>query len=37
MEFEGHQDEPVIQRILSNLEEQSMMLKVLGSYPKALI
>lgn len=35
MEFEGHQDDDKIKSILSELEERSVMLKVLGSYPKA--
>ena len=37
MEFEGHQNDEVVQRILSDLEEQSVMMKVLGSYPKAAL
>lgn len=37
IEFEGHQDDDVIKRILADLEEHSMMLKVLGSYPKAAL
>ncbi len=37
MEFEGHQEEPVIQKILEELKEQSIVLKPLGSYPKAAL
>lgn len=37
MEFEGHQQDPHIQRILKALEEQSVLLKLLGSYPRAVI
>lgn len=37
MEFEGHQEDEVVQRILADLEEQSVMMKVLGSYPKAVL
>jgi chorismate mutase/prephenate dehydratase len=37
IEFEGHQHDPHIQRILKALEEQSVLLKLLGSYPKAVI
>ena len=37
IEFEGHQDDKVIRRILNSLEENSMMLKLLGSYPKAVL
>lgn len=37
MEFEGHQSDPVIEHILKELEETSMMIKLLGSYPKAVI
>lgn len=36
MEFEGHKDDPAIQAILADLEEHSVMLKVLGSYPQAV-
>ncbi len=36
IEFEGHQDEPMIRAILTELEEHSVMIKVLGSYPKAI-
>lgn len=37
IEFEGHQEDPVIRRVLSELEEHSRVLKVLGSYPKAVL
>jgi chorismate mutase / prephenate dehydratase len=37
IEFEGHQDDEVIRRILDTLEDNSMMLKLLGSYPKAVL
>ena len=37
IEFEGHQDDVIIRKMLSSLEENSRMLKVLGSYPKAVL
>ena len=37
MEFEGHLQDPHIQRIVQALEQQSVLLKALGSYPKAVI
>lgn len=37
IEFEGHQDEPVVKQVLQELEEQSVMLKRLGSYPRAVL
>ncbi len=37
MEFEGHQEQSVIQKILEELTEQSIVLKPLGSYPKAAL
>lgn len=37
MEFEGHLQDPHIQRIIKALEEQSVLLKPLGSYPIAVI
>lgn len=37
IEFEGHQQDEKIRRILAGLEEQSVMLKILGSYPKAAL
>lgn len=37
MEFEGHQQDEKIRRILAELEEQSVMLKILGSYPRAAL
>lgn len=37
IEFEGHRSDPKIAAILSELEEKSIMLKILGSYPKAVI
>lgn len=37
IEFEGHSDDEVIKRILKELEEHSVMLKPLGSYPKAAL
>ncbi len=37
IEFEGHQTDPVISAILSELEEHSVLLKVLGSYPRAAL
>ena len=37
IEFEGHRDDPAIAAILSELEEKSITLKILGSYPKAVL
>ncbi|MCR8924258.1 prephenate dehydratase [Dasania sp. GY-MA-18] len=37
VEFEGHQQEPRVKAVLDNLIEQSVMLKVLGSYPAAVL
>lgn len=37
IEFEGHRSDPKIAAILRELEEKSIMLKILGSYPKAVI
>lgn len=37
MEFEGHQSDELIAGVLSELEESSVALKVLGSYPKAVL
>ncbi len=37
MEFEGHYGDTAVQQVLKGLEEQSVMLKLLGSYPQAVI
>lgn len=37
IEFEGHRQDETIGKILAELEEKSVMLKPLGSYPKAVI
>ena len=37
IEFEGHLQDDNIRRIISTLEEQSIMLKTLGSYPRAVL
>ncbi len=37
IEFEGHQQDELIEKILSEVGENSRMLKVLGSYPKAVL
>ena len=37
IEFEGHQSSPTTQKILDELKEQSIVLKTLGSYPKAAL
>lgn len=37
IEFEGHQQDAVIKGILGELEEKSVMLKILGSYPRAVL
>jgi chorismate mutase / prephenate dehydratase len=37
IEFEGHRDESRVAAVLRELEEQTVMLKVLGSYPQAVV
>ena len=37
MEFEGHIEDPSVQKVLEELKEQSIVLKALGSYPKAAL
>ena len=37
IECEGHKDRGILMEVLSTLEESSRMLKVLGSYPKAVL
>lgn len=37
IEFEGHQSDEVIRRILEDVADHSRMLKILGSYPKAVL
>jgi chorismate mutase/prephenate dehydratase len=37
IEFEGHLQDPQIAAIMSGLEEHSILLKPLGSYPKAVL
>jgi chorismate mutase/prephenate dehydratase len=37
IEFEGHQADEKVKRILQGLKQRSIMLKVLGSYPKAAL
>lgn len=37
IEFEGHRQDEKISKILGELEEKSVMLKMLGSYPRAVI
>lgn len=37
VEFEGHQQEDVVKQVLKEIQEQSVMLKVLGSYPSAVM
>jgi chorismate mutase/prephenate dehydratase len=37
IEFEGHRQDAKIAGILAELEEKSVMLKILGSYPRAVI
>ena len=37
IEFEGHRDDAIIVDILKDIEQHSIMFKVLGSYPKAAI
>jgi len=37
IEFEGHQQDEKVRRVLDDLIEQSLMLKPLGSYPRAVL
>lgn len=37
IEFEGHKDDAKVQRVLAEIAPHAMLLKVLGSYPKAVI
>ncbi len=37
IEFEGHLQDPAIATVIAELEEQSILLKSLGSYPKAVL
>jgi chorismate mutase/prephenate dehydratase len=37
IEFEGHMQDPVIAGVMQGLEEHSILLKPLGSYPKAVL
>ena len=37
IEFEGHLQDPAIAAIVAELEEQSILLKPLGSYPRAVL
>lgn len=37
MEFEGHKDDEKISTVLSELETGSLMIKIMGSYPRAVI
>lgn len=37
IEFEGHLQDPAISEIIRELEEQSILLKPLGSYPRAVL
>jgi prephenate dehydratase len=35
VDFEGHRDTPVITAALAELEERTLFLRILGSYPAA--
>ncbi|MDY0005439.1 MAG: prephenate dehydratase [Spongiibacteraceae bacterium] len=37
IEFEGHREDPTIAQLLQGLQEQSLLLKPLGSYPRAVL
>ena len=37
IEFEGHLSDDVVREVMAALEENSILLKLLGSYPKAPI
>lgn len=37
VEFEGHQQDAIVKKVMAELEEQSVMLKPLGSYPAAVL
>ncbi|MFC1993019.1 prephenate dehydratase [Chloroflexota bacterium] len=36
LDFEGHRDDRISQEVLKNLERESIFVKVLGSYPRAM-
>jgi len=35
LDFEGHREDKIAREVLNNLEQKSLFLKILGSYPKA--
>ena len=35
LDFEGHREDKIVREVLSSLEQKSLFLKILGSYPKA--
>ena len=35
LDFEGHREDKIVREVLSSLEQNSLFLKILGSYPKA--
>ena len=35
LDFEGHREDKIVREVLNNLEQKSLFLKILGSYPKA--
>ena len=37
IEFEGHQEDPRIAAVLREIQEQTVMIKILGSYPQAVL
>jgi len=37
IDFVGHQDDPLIRRVLEQIGQETVALKVLGSYPKAVL
>jgi chorismate mutase/prephenate dehydratase len=37
IDFEGHRDQAEVQKVLSDLEADSLNIRFLGSYPKAVL
>jgi chorismate mutase/prephenate dehydratase len=37
IDMEGHVEEPAVRRVIDNIEAEAAYLKILGSYPKAVL
>jgi chorismate mutase/prephenate dehydratase len=37
IDIDGHRDDEAVKNALQNLEKEAAMLKILGSYPKAVL